>query len=126
MNWLMLPIFTSPTFAIGATRIDARLLARQSSLNRVFLPKFLTVLRRGSAPPGCLASHQAEELSRRANKLSLSRGRKGSPAMSDRGSLGRFVHKDELENYEVIIERDETAKQREHDEPEQTVVWTGA
>src|SRR5947208_258155 len=59
MNWLMLPIFASPTFAISATRFDAKLLAWQSSLNRVFRQNFL--LDRGQDLRGQDVRHHTEQ-----------------------------------------------------------------
>ena len=40
--------------------------------------------------------------------------------------LSAFVDEDELDDHQVIVKGDETAKEGECDQPEQTMAWTGA
>ena len=40
--------------------------------------------------------------------------------------LAPFINENHFEHDQIVVERDETAKERQRDEPEQAVVGTGA
>src|SRR6266403_152013 len=118
MNWLMVPIFTSPTLQSELLAFDAKLIPRQSSVNRDFAENFLRHCGnnrrcqdfRGYAEQKyCRSEHNdcgsRKQIRRQTIDTSSSWERRG-------------INENRLQHNEVIVKRDQTAEKRDRYEPE--------
>src|ERR1700730_7004623 len=118
MNWLMVPIFTSPILQSELLAFDAKLIPRQSSVNRAFAENFLRHcgnnrrcqdLRGYAEQKNCPSEHNDRGSRKQIGRQTID---------TSCGRERRVINENRLQHNQVIVKRDEAAEQRDCYEPE--------